>query len=216
MTQRGGGGYAGLESFQDTVRYSAENYTRQKWANQPNRVEVWVEAAGMVPQVARAVAGTGALIFSSGGFNSTTMKHDAAQRFRQRWIRSNQRTVLLHVGDHDPSGVAIYDNLVIDLRAFLWDIGADPDRMLEMERIAVTEQQAIELDLPSAPPKRSDSRSNYWTGETWQAEALPPSTLADIIFDATIAHIDGDELGRLEEIERDERAQLLEWVEGLG
>jgi hypothetical protein len=44
----------------------------------------------------------------------------------------------------------------------------------------VTEQQARGYNLPSAPPKPTDRRG-FEINETWQAEALDPRILADIV-----------------------------------
>jgi len=64
-------------------------------AGQPQWVEVWCEAAGMAPQLARAVGEYGVTVFSSGGFDSLTVKYEAAQRILARDVP----TVVLHVGD---------------------------------------------------------------------------------------------------------------------
>jgi len=101
---------------------------------------------------------------------------------------------MLHVGDHDPSGVAMFDNLERDVLALFLDIGGDPTNPPTFERVAVTPAQADEYDAPSAPPKASDSRTASWDGPTWQAEAIPPTALAEIMREAAEAHVDFETL----------------------
>ena len=60
--------------------------------------ELWCEAAGMAPQLARVAHEYGVTVYSSGGFDSLTVKHAAAQRIVERDVP----TVVLHVGDFDP------------------------------------------------------------------------------------------------------------------
>jgi hypothetical protein len=56
--------------------------------------------------------------------------------------------------------------------------------------VAVTPDQIGELGLETAPPKGTDNRA--FTGETCQAEAIPPDVLADILTEAVESRIDDD------------------------
>lgn len=211
----GPGGWDDVDDVIRAIKNQGAAYRRDdRMANQPATVEVWVEAAGMVPQAARLTGDYSIPVYSSGGFNSTTMKYDAAGRILAN-ARGGQETVILHVGDHDPSGVSIFDNLSIDVTELACDrgLGVDAWRMATFERVAVTEEQAIDLDLDSAPPKVTDSRSVNWIGETYQAEALDPGTLADIIAAAIDNHVDPDLYDELLEEEAAERADLTERLE---
>jgi hypothetical protein len=118
-------------------------------------------------------------------------------------------TVLLHVGDFDPSGESIFAALTEDAAAFV-----EADRTLHTSRIdavrvALTADQVAEYSLPPSPAKASDSRSKAWTGGTCQLEALPPDVLARLVREAILERLDQDTIGRVLEIERGERAQLL-------
>src|SRR5262249_59336124 len=78
----------------------------------------------------------------------------------------------LLIGDYDPSGQSIMDSSCEDIIAF----GATA----EFERLAVTPEQAEQYNLISAPQKDTDKRGEYMA-ETYQAEALDPGVLADIV-----------------------------------
>src|SRR5581483_7979852 len=135
-------------------------------------VEVWCEAGGMIPQLVRVAQDYGVAVHTSGGFHSTTVRYEAACRMAARLMP----TVVLSVGDHDPSGWAIFDAASEDVVALVDGLdGALPT----FERIAVTLDQIERFSLPTAPPKERDSKRGGW-GErgTVQAEALDPIDLA--------------------------------------
>jgi hypothetical protein len=91
-------------------------------------------------------------------------KHDAAVRA----VADGRRTHILHLGDYDPSGEHPFNSLAEDVTAFAAAAGAE----VQFERVAVTAEQAVTYNLPTAPPKATDRRSFSGTTTT-QAEALP-------------------------------------------
>lgn len=214
VVEAGASGWSGLGIFGRSINAAARGFTLDRMIGQPAVIELWVEAAGMVPQMQRVAQEFGIDVYSSGGFNSVTMKHDSVQRFMQRWDNEGRPTVMLHVGDHDPSGVSIYTNLDEDLHQFLFDYGYYEDELL-CQRIAVTPEQASMYDLDSAPPKQSDTRSNYWEGETYQVEAMTPVQLADEVRSAIGAHYDFGVLEGLLEREQDERDRLIRFTQDI-
>jgi hypothetical protein len=62
----------------------------------------------------------------------------------------------------------------------------DPGEVAVFERVALKPEHIERFNLPTAPPKSSDSRTKNWHGAaTCQLEALPPDVLAGLL-DATI------------------------------
>jgi hypothetical protein len=84
---------------------------------------------------------------------------------------------VLLIGDLDPSGASIMDSSAEDVLAF------SRRRVPSFTRLAVTQEQAEEYALDSAPQKSTERRGQYMT-ETYQAEALNPNDLADIVREA--------------------------------
>ena len=70
-------------------------------------------------------------VYSSGGFDSLTDKH----RIGRDW---SEPITVLHLGDHDPSGVHCFFALDEDVVAFAEHYGGD----IEFMRLAVKEAQA--------------------------------------------------------------------------
>lgn len=196
--------FDGVESFWNSVGATIKTYRRDRQTGQAFGVEMWCEAAGMAPQLARVADEYSVPVFSSGGFSSLTAVRTIVDRARSR----NVPTVLLHAGNFDPSGVSIFESMVDDAVAFLKE-----DRLLARQeiipvRVALTAEQVAGYDLPTAPAKASDSRSASWRGGTCQLEALAPNTLAELV-DAAIAEwFDRDKLDEQIRRERADRTEL--------
>ena len=206
-------GFSGTAEFLSAVTNTARRYRRDRQVAQPYAIEVWCEAAGMAPQLARVAHEYGIPVYSSSGFDSLTVKHDAALRILARTVP----TVVLHVGDFDPSGVAIFDSAAEDVAALAAGFD-EPCHGVEFRRVAVTPEQIERFGLSEAPAKKGDRRGD-WQGGTVQAEALAPSDLAAELRDAIEDLIDPDLLAQTLASEEHEREQLsgrfTEWCEEL-
>lgn len=204
-TRTDAAGYTDMSDFLKAVFFSAGKYIRNKQERQPTRILILVEAAGMVPQIVKAVGSYGLSVISSSGFDSLTMKYELAQD-----IMSDDRpTIVFHIGDLDPSGVCIFDSIQADVEAFVGD-----DQDLQFKRIALTPEQVVIYGLPTAPPKATDKRGDGMT-ETCQAEALPPDILAQIVKDAVMHHYNMEQYVDDVLAEQRERALLIEKFQGL-
>ncbi len=113
---------------EDLLSRSANFYHRDLWAPQRKRIEVWIEkdaAIGVVQGVCRA---NSVPYFSCRGYTSMSEMHDAAQRIRH-WIECGDQVQILHIGDHDPSGLDMSRDIEDRLRKFInqdW-LGLDRD-----------------------------------------------------------------------------------------
>jgi hypothetical protein len=188
--------FTSREHFIAVAKRLASNYRMDRQDGQERYIELWVEAAGMVPMLAEQVDPYGVPVYSCGGFDSVTAKHDAAQRIADRDVW----TLVLHVGDHDPSGLALFQAAAEDVAAMVDHLGG----VVEFQRVAVTVEQISRYDLPTAPAKAHDKRSAWVGGGTVQAEALPPDVLAGEVRQAVVFLIDPDALA---EVQRQEAVE---------
>jgi hypothetical protein len=197
--------YEDVADFKDDAARRARAYRRDRQAGQGQYVELWCEAAGMLQQLARVADPYSVPVYSCGGFASLTATHSIAARALKRDVP----TVLLHVGDLDPSGESIFEAMAEDAAAFVRE-----DRSIELPeidavRVALTRAQVARYGLPTAPAKGSDRRSASWQGETCQLEALDPSLLANVVEAAIAVHIDLDIFEEELDSEKADRAELL-------
>lgn len=195
----------GPDEFWDDVGERAREYRRDRQAGQRMRVELWCESAGMLPQLARVADRYSVRAFSAGGFASLT----AVRLIASRAVARDVPTVLLHVGDFDPSGVSIFEAMAADAREFVLADRIVGTLDLHAERVALTGEQVSEYGLPTAPPKRSDTRSKGWRGGTCQLEALAPDQLAELVDGAISAWLDPDTFERQVAAEGVDRRALL-------
>lgn len=176
-------GYDSAVAFLDVCVTSAKQFTLDRQRGQPERLAVWCEARGMAPQLERVANSYGIEVFSSGGFDSVSVKHDLAREFAAA-CNAHDAVRVLHIGDHDPSGVHLFLSLAEDVDAFADEYGGEVD----FERVAVLPEHVEHYHLVTAPPKATDRRAFHC--ETVQAEALPPDVLAGLLRVAIEAHID--------------------------
>lgn len=183
----------------DVIRAAADGYRNDKWQDQPNRVEVWIEKDALVGVLEAACQPLDVPFFSCRGYTSASEVWSAAQRLRG-YIENGQKAVVLHLGDHDPSGV----DMSRDIDARLWkfiatdlyqgrsgepmkkeDAIALTDSALEIRRIALNMNQIEQYDPPPNPAKFKDPRAKkyveLWGTESWELDALPPDVLVRLI-----------------------------------
>lgn len=214
-TSRGGdNGWPSLDAYLNDLAEWSTTFEIDKTIGQPHVIELWCEAEGMVPMLSQMVAPWNVRVTGSGGFSSVTVTHE----FAQRVVRRKKPTVLLHVGDFDPSGESIFRSMCEDIGAFTAaQIGgylhasgevenSDEEPVFIPRRVALTAGQVEEHDLPTAPPKASDSRSARWVGETTQLEAMPPDLLEDVVTEAVQEWVDQKKIDDLVTRQESDRA----------
>lgn len=208
----GGGGWDSPAQWWSGELSAAKGYRRDRMVGQDVRIEVWCEAAGMAPQLARVTSPFSVSMYSTGGFSSVTVTHEIAQRV----AHEDKPTVFMHVGDYDPSGESIFEAMSEDVLAFVaGEVGdwTEAEEQFRPVRVALTAEQVERYDLPTAPPKKSDTRSAKWVGETCQAEAMDPGTLSEILTAAIEGHLDLDLREDVIEEEERQRAALVAEVQ---
>jgi hypothetical protein len=192
------------EHFRRHVRKLGEGYVRNKLAEQKVHIEVWCEAAGMIFQLADVAHDYSIQVYSSSGFDSLTAKKNLADRI----CEIDKPTIILHLGDHDPSGQSIFDSVAADVTAFVEADRTAADIWVDFRRVALTAAQVIEFGLPTAPAKATDTRSKSWKGETCQLEALPPDIIAWLLRDEICISLDGKQFMRDREQETVDRRNI--------
>lgn len=169
------------------IKSAMYSYMLDKWEGQPNYVEVWVEKDALVDIVGQACGGIDTPFFSCRGYTSQSEMWAAAQRFiRQNRIRDN--CFIIHLGDHDPSGI----DMTRDIQERLWMFGAD----VEVKRVALTMEQVQTYNPPPNPAKITDSRCGKYMeefgDESWELDALEPQMMTKLIRDEVTALRDDD------------------------
>jgi hypothetical protein len=160
-----------LPDFLETVRQS---YRREKWTRQPYALEVWCEKDAVAGVLQPVTDRYEVLLFPCRGYDSYSALKDAGERIR----RAGRPTVVLYLGDFDPSG----QDMPRDIRDRLTrDFGATFD----LRVIALTREQVDEHDLPQNFAKRTDSRAAAFIARhgdiAVELDALPPNVLQALV-----------------------------------
>lgn len=170
------------------ISETADRYAEDLWADQSYRVEVWVEKDALIDVVARGAATYDTPHFSCRGYVSQSEMWRAGRRAIKR-RGEGQDTIILHLGDHDPSGMDMTRDIQDRLDMFSEWYGA-----VTVNRIALNMDQIEEYDPPPNPAKLSDSRSRDYVArygyESWELDALEPAVLTQLIEDHTLDYLD--------------------------
>jgi hypothetical protein len=93
------------DSPADVIEAARQSYGIDMWANQPKRVEVWIEKEALAGVITRVCNDLDVPYFACRGYVSQSEQWRAGMRCRTNYNRASQDTVVLHLADHDPSGI---------------------------------------------------------------------------------------------------------------
>lgn len=162
----------------EIIRDSQYQYSIDLWEGQERRVEVWVEKQALEEVAQRAANSVRTGYFACKGYVSQSEMWGAGMRMR-RSIRHGQEPLILHLGDHDPSGLDMTRDIQERLSTFA---GFE----VEVQRIALNMDQIEEFGPPPNPAKETDSRfaeyqETYGTSSSWELDSVSPELLVELI-----------------------------------
>lgn len=162
----------------DILEAAEQSFQIDKWVGQRYRPEVWVEKDALVGVVERACRPLDIDFFACRGYSSDSEMWRAARRCNDYHFEQNQTLYIIHLGDHDPSGL----DMTRDIRDRFELFEAYPT----VKRIALNYSQIEEYTPPPNPAKETDSRwfgyvDEYGTTSSWELDALEPQIIVDLI-----------------------------------
>lgn len=211
------------------IRSAAQSYAIDKWKGQDYRVEVWVEKDALVDVVGKVCKSWDVPYFSCRGYTSATEMWNAGQRIMSYWARFGQAPIILHLGDHDPSGLDMSRDIQERLTkfcslaceeepAYFGPYGDDEGSYcdgwpgLTFHRIALNKDQIEQYNPPPNPTKLKDTRSAAYVKEhghtCWELDALEPAVLSELISSWILEYLDYDMFAAVREQQEVERKDL--------
>ena len=172
-------------------------YRGQVWTRDLPRVEVWCESQSLAGVIRGECKELAVSLYPTRGFPSVTQCWEAAQHIN---YHSRDLTVILYVGDYDPSGVLIDASLERELRSHV-------STPLEFRRLAINEDQITDYDLPTKP-RNAGERRRPEIQETVEAEAMPASEMRRIVREAVESYLPEGALDVIKVAEESEKAGL--------
>jgi hypothetical protein len=209
------------QAFAETVQSA---YRRNKWEAQPTHIELWSEKATVEGTLAPVLKEYEVPFQVLHGWSSATPIFDATnQNFNRK-----QDTLILYVGDWDPSGMYMSEeDLPRRLARYSSKVPSDKkitshdvERILGEVRLSVrrialnhldTQRLGSKVAFPAATKKR-DPRYGWFIGNygqsCWELDAMSPNDLRERVETAIQAELDIDLWDRYVAVERVEREAI--------
>ena len=190
----------------EILQTAAEQFRFDLWDDQPNRLEEWCEKEALAGVFERICRDLDVPFLACRGYVSQSEMWSAGRRFRRAAL-PDQEPIVLHFGDHDPSGI---------------DMTRDNEKRLAMyarrnvtvDRLALNMSQVEEYEPPPNPAKVTDSRFETYAAEygdeSWELDALEPSVLTALVAEAVGGYRDDDLWGEAVARQDAARADLQE------
>ncbi len=102
----------------DVLKSAYHSFRLDKWADQPKRIEVWAEKEALAGVIGQSADRLDVPWFSCRGYVSQSELWGAGQRLGS-YIAGGQRVLVLHLGDHDPSGIDMTRDITERLSLFI-------------------------------------------------------------------------------------------------
>lgn len=156
------------------LRDTSYRYRLDSRADQDYLIETWIEKDALIGVISGICLELDIDYFSCRGYVSLSEMWRAARRYQY----DGRPVVILHLGDHDPSGLdmtrVIQDTLVT--------FGCGN---VNIQRIALNMNQIEKYQPPPNFIKPLDTRSDGYVEkygkESWELDALSPQVMADLI-----------------------------------
>lgn len=182
-------------------------YHEDLWATQPHRVMCMIEKEALSGMLENTCPALDVPYLSCRGYMSMSEMWRVGQRIIRWWedgrrttglagrtaLREGQPTIILHLGDHDPSGIDMTRDIADRLAIFCEHHDCPAP---EVRRIALTMEQVRQYDPPPNPAKLSDSRCaayiQEYGDESWELDAMPAEDLEALITESITELIDSE------------------------
>lgn len=199
------------DSGSHIIKACVDSFHMDMWIGQRARMFVIVEKAALAGVLEGVCRKWDVPLLAARGYPSVSIVRELVMQHMVDHIEY-QWPVILHLGDHDPSGIDMTRDLRERIEMFAQeyvDIGGYKPCV---ERIALTMEQIEEKNPPPNPAKQTDARfvdyQRKFGDESWELDALEPAYLVNLVEDQIQMNVDDgiwDE--RKEEVE-DIRSKL--------
>lgn len=162
----------------DIIRSCADQFRLDRWDDQPNYVEVWIEKDALIGVIERVCRDNAVPYFSCRGYTSQSEMWSAAQRLMEKRDDDGKEVHIIHFGDHDPSGCDMSRDIQARLEEFSFG-------EINFHRAALNMKQIKRFRPPPNPAKITDSRARAYIREhgkqSWELDALEPKIINGLI-----------------------------------
>jgi hypothetical protein len=137
-------------------------------------VQVWLEKEALAGIFEPICNKWHVPLYTARGYASLSFMYEAAMDLESKARYAH----IFHFGDYDPSG---QDTIATVQRNLPVLAPKTAKEGMEFHVIAVTKEQIQELQLPTRPTKKSDTRAGSFGDESGELDAIEPDVLRSII-----------------------------------
>jgi hypothetical protein len=176
------------ETGRDFLVQKANQFSLDWWKGQKIRCFVLVEKDALAEVVGRAASAYDTPYLACRGYPSATVTWDLARNWMLKSSDGCKHYRVLHLGDHDPSGIDMTRDLERRFWRYSYPIQEDKEEppVIEVKRIALNMDQIQQFNPPPNPAKLTDPRApkyieEFGTDKSWELDALTPQTIEGLI-----------------------------------
>jgi hypothetical protein len=196
------------DNIEHALEQTAKFYRRSALEQSDDYVEIWVEKDALAGVMWDVASDYDVPLMVSRGMPSITFLHGSAVAI-YRAAERGKSTYIYQFGDHDPSGVLIPQTIERRLDEMCERLDCPPPIV---ERVALTEEQIEEHNLPTRPTKREGNRHiGKFEGDSVELDALSPRVLRHMVREVIERHISPEATQALRVAEDSERELLRAW-----
>jgi hypothetical protein len=168
---------------------AAHSFHKDMWEDQETRPFVVIEKEALVGVLEGVTHQYDTPLLAARGYPSASVLYDFVKNDIVPSIKQGQVIKIIHLGDHDPSGI----DMTRDLRerVMIFTRGSNE---VEVDRIALNMDQVEEQQPPPNPAKTTDARfegyEREFGRESWELDALEPAYLTGLVKGKIEAEID--------------------------
>ena len=163
----------------DILLSCSHQFRIDKWAIQPNYVEVMVEKQALEGVLIPVCEQLDIPFTANKGYASSSTLYEASKRYLAR-LNEGKALFVLYLGDHDPSGVDMTRDISKRLNMFIRSTDA-----VYVDRIALNMDQITRFELPPNPAKMTDTRADDYIKKfgtsSWELDAIEPKELVRLV-----------------------------------
>lgn len=165
----------------EIVEACVKGYHEDMWDNQRGRVFVIVEKEALSGVLDGLCHRLDVPLLAARGYPSGTVLREFALHDLVPAVENGQNITILHLGDHDPSGIDMTRDLTDRINTFAEGHATD----IRLERIALNMDQIQAQRPPENPAKTTDSRFREYRrnfgDSSWELDALTPQYLNELV-----------------------------------
>lgn len=161
----------------DIIAACAKQFRVDRWENQKHRPYVMIEKDALVGIFEGVCREMDVPLLSCRGYTSQSELWQTGRRMKE-YVEAGQAPLVLHFGDHDPSGIDMTRDLQERLSIFA-------EEEIDVIRLALNMEQVEKYKPPPNPAKTTDARfadyESKFGRESWELDALEPRVLTALV-----------------------------------